>query len=214
MSSSFLGSSAFAFPGQSPPGILTLASAGDSTVATTTDRYGRSLGFLGALGVSPGAVTIGTPVAAYVDVHLGTLATGPFLGTPGGAPAPSVHLVDSASSDSFSLINLGGGIKGTSGVVSLIGGDGLPDLVVAGNEPNFPLYILSGSSIPSLSGTVDVSNPPVGAAIVKISGQIPANRVGYGGASVIPDSNGDGYGDFVIGETTGSPNPGRVFVFY
>jgi FG-GAP repeat len=214
VSASFLGSSAFAFPGQSPPGILTSAMASDSTMAPTADHDGRSLGFLGALGSSPAAVTVGTPVAAYVDVNLGTIATGPFLGSAGSAPTPSVHFVDSASSDSFGLINLGGGIKGTSREVSVIGGDAVPDLVLAGNEPGFPFYIVSGSSIPSLSGTVDVSKPPAGAAIVKVSGQIPTDRVGYGGASVIPDSNGDGYADFVIGESTGSPNPGRVFVFY
>ena len=214
MTGTFLGSSAYAFAGQAPTAILTTAMASDSTIAPTADRDGKFSGFLGALGSSPAAVTVGTPVGAYVDVNLGTMATGPFSGTLGSVPVPSVHIVDSASSDSFGLINLGGGIKGTSRSVSIIGGDSVPDLVLAGNEPNFPFYIVPGSGIPSMSGTVDVSKLAAGVAIVKVSGQIPTDRVGYGGASVIPDSNGDGYADFVIGEATGSPNPGRVFVFY
>ena len=50
-----MASSVYAFRGQAPTAVLTTASADDSVVGTpTTDQYGINVGFLGALGGSPG----------------------------------------------------------------------------------------------------------------------------------------------------------------
>jgi hypothetical protein len=211
----FLGSSAYAFAGQAPTAALNTTNANDSVLATAADRYGRSLGYLGPLGSSPAAVTVGSLVTSYVDLDLGTSASGPFLGAAGAAPAPSIHFVDSGASSTFGGVNLGGGVKGTSKEVSLIGDDAVSDLVLAGTETGHPVYIVSGSTLLTLSGTVDVSSPPAGTAgIVKISGQLPSDIGGFGAASVVPDSDGDGWADFAIGESANSGNTGRVFVFY
>jgi hypothetical protein len=210
----FLGSSAYAFAGQAPTTTLTTTNANDSVLATTADRYGRSLGYLGPLGASPAAVTVGSLVGSYVDVDLGTISSGPFLGAAGTAPAPSIHFVDSAASSQFGGVNLGGGVKGTSRAISLIGDDAVSDLVVAGTETGHPVYIVSGTDLVTLSGTVDVSTTPTGTGIVKVSGLLPSDIGGFGAGSVVPDSNGDGYADFAIGESANSGNTGRVFVFY
>jgi hypothetical protein len=209
----------YAFRGQSPTGGVTGAgSADDSVVGPAADLYGFDIGFLGPLGASPGAVTVGGPGAQYVDVHLGTASTGPLLGPAGGAPAASVRFTDSASGNSFGAINLGGGIKGTSGSVSFLGGDSIPDLVLAGQaETGQPIYIISGAAIPSLSGTVDVTvaQTAVVTTIVKAANFFPTSPawIGYGGATAIPDSDGDGFADFAIGEFA-SNKPGRVVVFF
>ena len=95
----------YAFRGQSPAGVITAAAADDLVIGSAYDAYGLVLGFLGPLGGSPAAVTIGGPFGtpAYVDVHLGTAATGPFEGVMGGAPAAAVRLTDSLSGNSFGL---------------------------------------------------------------------------------------------------------------
>jgi hypothetical protein len=214
--------SAFAFPGQSPASaMLTVADALDSTVGVAADRYGASFGFLGPLGPSPGGVTFsGATTGAYVDVHLGTVATGPFLGTMGGAPAATVRLINTATTTSFGVVNIGGGIKGTSRVVSIIGESltetPVSDLVVAGQgEAGNSIYIVNGAAIPAMSGTIDVAaaqTAPV-PSIVKISNQIPAGWTGYTLGTIVPDVNGDGYGDFAVGEFAPG-RPGRAVLFY
>jgi hypothetical protein len=211
-----IGGAVYAFRGQAPAGILTAANADDSVIGPVADRYGGTLGFIGAVGSSLGAVAAATTTGKYVDVHLGTAATGPLLGPAGGAPAPSVHFVDAASGNAFGVITLGGGVKGTSRVVSLIGGDALPDLVLAGQgEANNPVYIVNGAALSTLTGTVDVSavQSTIVTPIVKASGRIPNPWGGYAGATVIPDSNSDGFADFAIGEN-GFQAAGRVVVFY
>jgi hypothetical protein len=206
----------YAFKGQSPTAGLTAANADDSTVSATTDSYGINVGFLGPLGGSPGALSIASTTGKYVDVHLGTATTGPFQGAAGGAPTPTVKFVDTASANSFGLINLGGGIKGTSRAVSIIGGDAIPDLILAGqSEAGTPLYIVNGAAVPTLSGSVDVSaaQTAVVPSIVKVSDRLPSPWAGHATASVIVDSNKDGYADFAVGESASSA-PGRVVVFY
>jgi hypothetical protein len=208
----------YAFRGQSPTGVLTAAAADDSLTAAAAIGYGYNLGFLGPIAGSPGAVSIpavnATP--AYVDVHLGTAANGPLLGPAGGAAAPSVRLTSSTAGNSFGIVNLGGGIKGTSQTVSIIGGDTIPDLVLAGqSETGVPLYIINGAVLSTLSGTQDVAaaQVPTVVPILKVSGLVPSTWAGYAGTTVIPDSNQDGYGDFAVGEFA-SGAPGRVVVFY
>jgi hypothetical protein len=174
------------------------------------------MSLLGALGGSPGAVTIASTMGKYVDVHLGTAGTGPLLGPAGGAPAPSVKFIDSLSGNSFGVVNIGGGLRGTSQAVSLIGGDTTPDLVLAGQaETGLPVYIVSGSVIPSLSGSVDVAINQSGitSPVVKVANRLPTPWAGYAGSSIIVKSNNDVYPDFAIGESAFGA-AGRVVVFY
>jgi hypothetical protein len=212
-----LASSVYAFRGQAPAGTLTTANADDSVVGTpTTDQYGINLGFLGPLGGSPGALTIASTMGKYVDVHLGTVATGPFLGAAGGAPSASVRFVDAQSGNSFGVVNLGGGIRGTSSTASFIGGDSIPDLVMGGQaETGLPLYIVSGAAIPTMSGMVDVSTAQTAVVppIVKVANRLPSPWSGHASTTVIPDSNKDGYADFAVGESAFGA-AGRVVVLY
>jgi hypothetical protein len=170
---------------------------------------------IGALGTSPGAVAVGATMGQYVDVHLGTAATGPFTGTAGGAPAPQVRLTDSASGNSFGVVNIGGGVKGTAVIASLVG-DASPDLVVAGQSGvNLPLYVLDGAGLSALSGSVDLATASVGIAskTATVVGRMPSAWAGYTVGTIIPDSDGDGVADFAVGEATTSA-AGRVVVFH
>src|SRR5204863_5816206 len=135
----------------------------------------------------------------YVELHIGTAAAGPFLGTPGGAPAPSIRFVDQASGSSFGVISIGSGIQGTPQAVSFIGGDALPDLVLAGQgETGNRIYLVSGAALTTLSGTVDVTTPIAGnvPGIVSMANKLPADwGNGYTTGCVIVDANGDTHGD-------------------
>jgi hypothetical protein len=210
-------SAIYAFAGQAPTGVLTASAANDSTVTAAADFYGFDLGFLGSIG-GPGAVSVAATSATppFVDVNLGTAAMGPLLGASGSAPAPTVRLEDSSAGNSFGVVNLGGGIKGTSQGVSFIGGDTVPDLVVAGqSETGNPVYIVNGSALSAMSGIVDVAaaQAAVVPPIVKAANHFPSGWEGYGGMSLIVDSNKDGYADFAIGEFAPG-KVGRVVVFY
>jgi hypothetical protein len=218
VSTASIAGTSYAFGGQSPAGgVLTAANADDSTVGVGADRYGTPIAFLGPLGASPGAFALAAVIGKYVDLHLGTAATGPFVGTAGVAPAASVHFVDSAPGNSFGVVSIGSGIRGTSKVFSIVGGDALPDLVLAGQgELSRPLYIVSGAALTSMSGTVDVATTLPGnvPAIVKVANKFPADwSAGYTIGCSVPDSNGDGYGDFAIGESVAAM-AGRVVVFF
>jgi hypothetical protein len=211
-----LAGTAYSFSGLAS-GTSTAASATDSTVGVAAQRYGTPLGFLGPLGSSPGALTIAAVPSQYVDVHLGTTSTGPFVGAAGSSPSPSVHLVDSQSGNSFGVVNIGSGFRGTSTVGSFIGGDSLPDLAVAGQgEIGRPIYLVSGGALITSSGTVDVAQPQTGnvPGIVKVSNKFPTDwSTGYTTGCPIVDLDGDGFADFAIGEAASSA-PGRVAVFY
>ncbi len=214
VSSSSTAGTVYAFAGQTTAGPITAAMNSDSVVGTAADRYGFTLGLIGAIGSSPGALAIGATMAQYVDVHLGTTATGPFMGTAGGAPAATVRLTDSTSGNSFGVINIGGGVKGTGRVLSLIG-DAAPDLVLAGQAGvNNPISIVDGSVFPTASGTADVGNPTgsfVG-KVQRLTGVLPSGWMGYTTGTIIPDCNGDGLADFAVGEFT-TTTAGRVVVF-
>jgi hypothetical protein len=217
LSAAILNSTVYAFEGQSPAGVLAVAAANDSAVvAKSTDRYGSSLGLLGPIGGSPAAIAVGAPGGGYVDVYLGTAATGPIVGPAGMAPAPTVHFIDSAAGNSFGVITVGGGIKGTSQVLSLIGPDAIPDLVLAGQGESAgqPLYIVDGASLASMSGSVDVSKPATASSVVKISNQVPSDWAGYAAGTIIGDSNDDGHPDFAVGESVTAAGSGRVVVLY
>jgi hypothetical protein len=219
VASATVAGTAYSFTGLSAPsGVATTTSADHSTVGSGADRYGNPIGFLGPLGPSFGALTLAATTGMYVDLHIGTPTTGPFLGAAGGAPTPSVRFIDSQSANSFGVINFGSGIRGKSQAVSFIGGvaDKVPDLVLAGQAEANKLYLINGALLTTLSGMVDVSTPLSGnvPGIVQIPNRFPADwALGYTMGTAIIDSNGDGVADFAIGEgVTGKP--GRVAVFY
>jgi hypothetical protein len=92
ISTALVASTVYAFAGQATAGPITSAMNDDSVVGTTVaQRYGMTLGSLGAIGTSPAAVSIGSTIGQYVDVHLGTAATGPFMGAAGSMAAPAIH---------------------------------------------------------------------------------------------------------------------------
>ena len=129
-----------------------------------------------------------------------------------------MRLTDSFSGNSFGVVNVGGGVKGTSQALSLIGGDAIPDLLVAGQgEANSPVYIVNGALIPTLSGNLDVAAAANQAgftpAVIKISNGLPAAWGGYAGQGMIVDSNHDGFPDFAVGEFAYQA-AGRTVVFY
>jgi hypothetical protein len=205
----------YAFAGQATAGPITAATNDDSVVGTAADRYGITMGLLGPLGSSLGALSIGATQAQYVDVHLGTAATGPFTGTNGGAPAAAVRFTDSFSGNSFGVVNVGGGVKGTSVAVSVIG-DGSSDLILAGQSGvNLPIRVIDGAVISTLSGSDNLAAPTanLNRGLVTILGRMPPAWNGYTTGTIIPDSDGDGYGDFAVGEFTTSA-AGRVVVFH
>ena len=83
------------------------------------------------------------------------------------------------------------------------------------SEPGTPIYIVNGNALASMSGIVDVAavQPAVVPSIVKAPNHFPTDWAGYGGMSLIIDSNKDGYADFAIGEFAHG-KVGRVVVFY
>jgi hypothetical protein len=215
VTASLVGTS-YAFGGHMPVGgVMTAAAADDSTVGSGTDRYGLPLAYLGPLAPSPGALALAALQGKYVDVEIGTAATGPFAGTPDSAPAPSVRFEDLMSGNSFGVLAIGSGVRGTSKVTSFIG-DALPDLILAGQGEGQALYIVNGNALTTLSGTIDISSPSMAVVpgTVKVVGRFPVNWAsGYTMGCLINDLDGDGHADFAIGEFS-SGSPGRVAVFY
>jgi hypothetical protein len=116
-------------------------------------------------------------------------------------------------------VNIGSGIRGKSLATSFIGGikDTVPDLVVAQQvETGNRLYLVNGTYLTTLSGTVDVSTTLTGniPGIVQVSGKLPGDwGTGYTMGALIMDVDNDGVADFAIGEAVSS-KPGRVAVFY
>jgi hypothetical protein len=79
---------------------------------------------------------------------------------------------------------------------------------------NLPIYVVDGSTIAGLPASVNLASPPASLIprIIPVLGRMPAAWNGYTTGSVVPDSDGDGYGDFAVGEFTTSM-AGRVVVF-
>lgn len=98
-----------------------------------------------------------------------------------------------------------------------VNGDGFPDLVIGASSVNMPgvqdsgeAYVFFGSS--QLPAVVSASN-----ADMTILGQNEFSAFGQE-VRIIPDINGDGLDDFVIGSVcepvTGNGRPGVAFLFY
>ena len=188
-------------------GSLLASASSDSLVySPATGGYGYSLGFLGALGGSSFGIAVTANVDQIVDIHLGTAATGPFMGPVGGAPAPSLR-IKGPGGNSWGAVNIGGGVPASTRSVSFIGNDNVPDLVLAGQaEPNGPnVFVVDGKTLSSATGTLNISNaasPPPGVVVVP---GLPADWNGHGlKSTVVPDVNGDGFGDFAVGEAVAS----------
>jgi hypothetical protein len=208
-------SSLFAFAGPAA-GPLLATGADDSVVnAPATAGYGYAFGFLGALGTSPFAIAVTANSAQFVDIHLGTVATGPFTGPAGGAPAPALKITGPGG-NSWGSVNIGGAVPASTRAVSFIGGDSIPDLVLSGQAlPMGPrVFIIDGKTLNSMTGTLAITDPTAPpAGVIAVQG-LPANWNGHGFKStVVPDLNGDGFGDFAVGELATAAK-GRVAVFY
>jgi hypothetical protein len=198
-------------------GPLTAGAASDSAVfSDASSVYGYSFGYLGPLGASTAAIAVAATGLAsqFVDIHLGTAAT-PFMGPAGGLPAPALRITG-PTGNSWGALNVGGGVPASNRHVSFIGGDDVPDLILAGqsNVAGPLVYMVDGNVLTSTTGTLSITDPtalPPGVIVLR---ELPADWEGYGlKSSVVPDVNGDGYGDFAIGEAT-VVAAGRTMLFY
>lgn len=180
-------------------------SAFDSVIfAGGNGQYGTVLSTLGPIGSAVGVVTASATGAGgnFVDLLLAQPADGVFAGAKGAAPTPAVRFTSSSSGNSVGVVNLTSYLPGAAVTGSLIGGDTVPDLVIAGQaDATLTVYIVNGSAIPSLTGTVDLATAASG--VVAIKNKLPTGWVGYGRNSTLAtDLNGDGYADIVLGEST------------
>jgi hypothetical protein len=134
---------------------------------------------------------------------------------------PTVHLISSTTGNSLGIINIGSQISGSITAGSLIGGDAVPDLVVAGqSDASRTVFVVSGAALSGMSGTVDLATTPAPAVIAIKNGatpasiRIPSDWSSFGRASSLAlDLNGDGYADFTLSEFT-IGKPGRALVFW
>jgi hypothetical protein len=62
----------------------------------------------------------------------------------------------------------------------------------------------------AMTGMVDVTTA---AKVAKAPDHLPADWHGYAGATIIPDSDGDSYADFAVGEFANA-TPGRVVILH
>ena len=196
--------------------VADMTSAFDVTIFGAGNAlYGNILGSVGPIGGSMAVVTASATGAAgnFVDVHIAAAADGTFPGAKGSAPAPSIRFTSSTTPSALGAVNIGGTLPGTNVVGSLVGGDTIPDLIItAASEPNRTVYIVSGASMSSMTGTIDLATATTGVTVLR--GKVPTDLTNYGRtASLVTDSNGDGYADFALGEGTNN-RPGRTFIFW
>jgi len=163
--------------------------------------------FAGGVGVvsGNGLAALGSTADTFLN---GTVAM-PLTGMP-------QVFVDSQGQATFGVVAFGGGFSGSNATISYVG-DGSADLVLAGSYESThqpTVYIIDGDDIPAPTTTaIDA------AALAKVKIALPAdwNR-STSFDTPIKDVNGDGYGDFAIGETDATffatPFRGRVIVFW
>jgi hypothetical protein len=190
--------------------------ASDISVLTTANaQYGLTLSTLGPLGPTMASVVAAAPGAGgnFVDVQLAPVADGTFVGASGSTVVPSVRFTSSTTPTALGAANIGIPASGAAGKRSLIGNDTTADLVIAGQaDPMNAVYIVSGANISSFTGTVNLASPST-TGVVTLLNKLPALWTAYGAGSVILDLDGDGYSDFVLGES-GTTKPGRALVFW
>jgi hypothetical protein len=221
---------AFRASGLAQSNVANMTTAYDITSYTAalnpSASYGLNLSTLGPLGPSLGVVVAsatGGGIASFVDVHLVPASDGIFGGLKGGTASPTVHFIVSTptSSAALGIINIGSQVSGSVQAGSIIGGDAIPDLVIAGQgDPLRTMYIVSGSALTGMSGTVDLAAGTVPSVVTVKNGttadriRIPSDWANFGReSSLVLDLNGDGYSDFSLSE--GDPGkPGRTLVFW
>ena len=177
-----------------------------------TGSYGNSIGLVGALAGLPGlmistgrATSIGSGV---VDVHSGSTMAGPFSANP-------LRFVDPlavSAGEIFGRVVAGSAFAGTAITVSLIG-DGRPDIVMApiteSSGGPARVYLVDGARLFAITSPADVTaNADVILPLPTDWKSIPLQR-----NSMIRDLDGDGFGDFAIGENIAT-GVGRLAVYW
>jgi hypothetical protein len=174
--------------------------------------YGTSLGLLGGLTGVPGvAIGAGKTIPSangVADLYFGSDTMGPFS----VAPLRFTDSLANAGTDLFGRVIVGGAFAGTSVTASLIG-DSRPDVIMApftesAGGPS-RVYIVDGNRLSSLPSPSDVVN--TADVILPLAADwksLPLQRNG-----LIKDLNGDGYGDFAIGENIAG-GVGRLAVYW
>jgi hypothetical protein len=191
----------------SPQATVTLAAHTYSGPAQSS-LFGIPLTPLGNIGGSSHLdFAIGAPRMSdggIASVLIGSQTEGPFGG------ATWVLTNPGGTAGSFPLVLAGGGISGTSLSTSLLG-DNTPDLVAmakAASTEKPTLYVIAGED---LNMSANISD----AASVTYD-RFPADWAGTSSETIHVgrDTNGDGYGDVLIGELSTTPIPGRVVVLW
>jgi hypothetical protein len=173
--------------------------------------YGTTMGLLGAIGGVPGiGIAAGRALASangIADLYFGTAAN-PF----GGTPIRFTDSLATTAGDVFGRLIVGGVFAGTSNTASLIG-DSKPDVVMApftesaGGPPR--AYIIDGARLSTLGSPNDVvTTADVIVPLPSDWKSLPLQRNG-----LIKDLDGDGFGDFAIGENIAT-GTGRLAVFW
>jgi hypothetical protein len=193
-------------------GLMTASDV--SVLGAMNGNYGFVLSALSGLGGTAAVVTASaTGSKGFVDIDISSAADGTFVGPAGSIATPSVRLTSSTTGSTFGAVDIGGLTLGQSSFGSFIGGDAVPDLVVAGQvDPTGTIYIVSGASLPSFPATVDLATSTA-PGIVAIKNRLPAGWTTFGRGSYIVDLNGDGYSDVALGES-GTNIPGRALIFW
>jgi hypothetical protein len=178
-----------------------------------TGGYGNSIGLAGAIsGVTGLMLSTGRSTAlgnGIVDVHYGSAMQGPFVTSP-------VRFTDSLAAvfagELFGRVIGGSAFAGTSITTSLIG-DGKPDVIMAPTTESSGgpsrIYIVDGARLFAVSSPADV----VTAADVILPMPSDWKTLPLQRNAMIRDLDGDGYGDFAIGENI-STGAGRLAVFW
>jgi hypothetical protein len=123
-------------------------------------------------------------------------------------PLATKLLVFQSSSTANGQVIFGGGFSGRDTVVSVIGGDAVPDLGITA-QASTTLDIIDGRKVPALTGPVDAK------ATGDVHVPMPSGWTGtaLGPANLIPDIDGDSYPDFALADQFGTV-PGRVAIFW
>jgi hypothetical protein len=186
-----------------------------STLATANAQYGLTLTTLGPLGPSLASVVAGAVGAGgnFVDVHLAPVSEGIFVGASGSVPVPTVRFTSSTTPGGLGANLIGAPPGLPSAMSSLVGNDAVPDLVIAGQgDATNAIYVVSGTLVSSLSGAVDLATSTSNGLVV-LRNKLPAAWTAYGPGGFVNDLDGDGYADFVLGES-GTTKAGRALVFW
>ncbi len=204
----------YAFQGISGGATSINATAANNFVEGPIDSgsYGNSIGLIGSLAGIPGlmlttgrATTLGSGV---VDIHSGSTISGPFS----AAPLRFTDSLAVAAGEIFGRVVGGSAFAGTSITVSIIG-DGKPDIIMApvteSSGGPARVYIVDGARLFSIGNPANV----VTAADVILPLPLDWKSLPLQRNAMIRDLDGDGYGDFAIGEniTTGV---GRLAVYW